>query len=81
MTSTDQVPDDVCPICLGPGRGAAWMRMQCGHTFHFGCVARHRAVGKDARRCLCCRGDIVSSDWQRLGRWEGIQDAAAPAVL
>eukprot|EP00969_Alexandrium_andersonii_P199116 8793048-Alexandrium_andersonii.AAC.1 len=64
-----------------PDRGTGWQRLQSGHTFHFGCMARHREVGKDARRCPCCRSDVVSADWQRLEQWEGTQDAAAPAVL
>eukprot|EP00969_Alexandrium_andersonii_P311331 13757036-Alexandrium_andersonii.AAC.1 len=44
-------------------------------------MARHREVGKDARKCPCCRSEVVSADWQRLEQWGGTQDAAAPAVL
>eukprot|EP00969_Alexandrium_andersonii_P282318 12481945-Alexandrium_andersonii.AAC.1 len=61
-----------------PDRGTGWQRLQCGHTFYFGRMARHREVGRDARKCPCCRSD-VGADWQRLEQWEGMQDAAAPA--
>eukprot|EP00969_Alexandrium_andersonii_P233671 10316491-Alexandrium_andersonii.AAC.1 len=46
--STDPEPDDVCPICLTSDRGTGWQKMQCWHTFHCGCLARHRDVGRDA---------------------------------
>eukprot|EP00969_Alexandrium_andersonii_P245527 10850401-Alexandrium_andersonii.AAC.1 len=44
-------------------------------------MARHREVGRDARKCPCCRSEVVGADWQRLEQWERTQDAAAPAVL
>eukprot|EP00969_Alexandrium_andersonii_P068178 3006915-Alexandrium_andersonii.AAC.1 len=44
-------------------------------------MARHRAVGRDAKSCPCCRGCIGGADWQRLDQWERMQDATAPAVL
>eukprot|EP00969_Alexandrium_andersonii_P091592 4043002-Alexandrium_andersonii.AAC.1 len=46
--NTDPEPDGECPICLTADSGAGWQKLQCGHTFHFGCMARHRDVGRDA---------------------------------
>eukprot|EP00969_Alexandrium_andersonii_P231980 10243959-Alexandrium_andersonii.AAC.1 len=57
------------------------MGLSCGHSLHFGCLARHRAAACNAVGCPMCRTPITAESWRRLDAWEAAREAEAPTIL